>query len=97
MSSRIYCPTSGHSGTSRHTRGRMTGKGIGTMLLDGGIGGGSSYASVNDYMQTTGRNPNIASMGSSSGRGIGGGVKDKLESLVVSNQKRKPSNIKFKL
>lgn len=98
MSSKVYCPTSGHSGNSRHTRGRMIGKGIGTMLLDGGIGGGSSYQSVNDYMQTTGRNPNIASMGSSSGRGLGSSsMKDKLENLVVSNQKRKPSNIKFKL
>ena len=93
---RVYCPSSRYCGNSRHTRGVMRGKGIGTMLLDGGIGGGSSYESIDDYIATTGRNPNIASMGTRTGRGLGS-ISSKLESLQVKNQKTKPKNIKFHL
>tara|TARA_R110000751_G_scaffold44829_6_gene102259 strand:- start:453 stop:719 length:267 start_codon:yes stop_codon:yes gene_type:complete len=86
---RVYCPTSGHVGESRHTKGSMRGKGIGTMLLDGGMGGGSSYESVNDYIATTGRNPNI------SGGSLGGKITEKLGNLSVGRVK--PKNIKFNL
>jgi len=49
---------------NRHLQGcgynshfRPMGEGIGTVLLDGGIGGQSSYHSIEDYINTTKRNP----------------------------------------
>ena len=86
---RVFCPMSGHVGQSRHTKGKIMGKGIGTMLLDGGIGGGSSYESIDDYISTTGRNPNA------SGQGLGGRINSKLGGLTLGASK--PKNIKFKL
>tara|TARA_R100001224_G_C4005115_1_gene144204 strand:+ start:681 stop:956 length:276 start_codon:yes stop_codon:yes gene_type:complete len=89
---KVVCPLMGHSGKSHHLRGTVKGKGIGTMLLDGGIGGGSSYESVDDYIATTGRNPEV------SGSGVKKDLSSKLEKLVIMGQNsQKPKNIKFKL
>ena len=65
-------------------RHRLAGMGMGSMILDrGGAGGGSSYPTVEDYMDITGRKV--------SGEGLG----DKLGKLVVKPLVRKPKNIKF--
>jgi len=70
-----------------HTRG-MRGMGMGSVLLDGGLGGQSSYESVDEYISTTGRNP--YSTGGSLER-----MNRKLEALVPN--KKKPKNINFSL
>ena len=80
-----------------HTRGRMGGKGIGNVLLDGGLGGQSSYSSVNDFVETTNWNP------SSRSRAMGGmGLSNKIGKVLgeLNIQKpldRKKKNIKFSL
>ena len=67
------------------------GEGMGSVLLKvGGAGGGSSYPSVNEYENTTGRQV----------RGGGLGEKHlsaKLEKLMVKPLNKKPANIKFDL
>jgi len=72
-------------------RRKLMGEGMGSVLLNnGGAGGGSSYPSVNDYEQATGR------------RVAGGGLGEKhlsskLEKLMVKPLNKKPHNIKFEL
>jgi len=68
-----------------HLRG-IKGKGAQTLLLDGGRGGGSSYDSLTDYIDTTKVNPKSIGFGLES-------LGKKLESLSIKN--RKPKNIKF--
>lgn len=62
----------------------MLGKGMGSVILNrGGTGSGSSYDSVADYADTT-------------GRGLGkSGMADKLSKLIVKPVSKKPKNIKF--
>jgi hypothetical protein len=80
-----------------HTRGRMKGMGIGNVLLDGGLGGQSSYSSVNDFVETTNWKP------SSRTKAIGGmGLSNKIGKVLgeLNIQKpldRKKKNIKFSL
>jgi hypothetical protein len=80
-----------------HTRGRMGGKGIGNVLLDGGLGGQSSYSSVNDFVETTNWRP------SSRSKAMGGmGLSNKIGKVLgdLNIQKpldRKKKNIKFSL
>lgn len=80
-----------------HTRGRMSGKGIGNVLLDGGLGGQSSYSSVNDFVETTNWKP------SSRTKAIGGmGLSNKIGKVLgeLNIQKpldRKKKNIKFSI
>jgi hypothetical protein len=92
----IYAPLMRHSGFSRHTRGRMGGSGIVSPLLDGGLGAGSSYSSIDDYIATTGRNPGRVA----SGTGLGKSFTDKLGGLSAvkpETKSRKPKNINFSL
>lgn len=42
---------------SRQTRGSNQGRGIGAVLVDGGLGGQSSFYSVDDYVATTNASP----------------------------------------
>ena len=68
--------------------------GMGALLLDGGKGHGSTYHSVEDYLATTNRPKNEKSLGT----GLGAGhFKDKLDSLLVKSQPKKPKNIKFNM
>jgi len=61
----------------------MLGKGMGSVILNkGGTGGASSYPSVEEYQQTT-------------GRGLGGKLTDKLSKLIVKPVMKKPKNISF--
>ena len=86
---RTYIPGMKHFGLARHTRGKMEGKGIGAVLLDGGMGGASSYDGVDDYVRTTGVR----------GSGLGKSINSKLMSLNIQKApiKRKPQNINFSL
>lgn len=87
MAGKIFLSSSGCGIRTHHTRG-MRGKGMGSVLLNGGIGGQSSYSSVDDYITTTGRNP--YKTGGSLER-----MNKKLESLVPNKKKQK--NINFSL
>lgn len=92
--SRVYIPQSHHTGFTRHTRG-MVGKGASaSLLLDGGLGGGNSYSSIDDYVSTTGRNPLKIS-----GSGLAKSFTDKLSKLNIGKMpiSRKPQNINFSL
>jgi hypothetical protein len=93
----IFLP---HMPNVHMTRGhrQRQGRGMGSVLLNqGGAGSASSYESVDDYMETTGRQ-----LGSGLGLGIKSGVdrsglNRKLESLSVAPKKTKAKNIHFNL
>ena len=71
----IYLPT---KGSCQHSiTGHMKGKGIGSVLLDGGMGGQSSYSSIDNYIHATGRDPRVK------GRGLGK-IASKLSSLNIA-------------
>jgi hypothetical protein len=71
----------------------MKGKGVGAVLLNkGGSGAGSSYSSLEDYMETTGINPL-----QSKGKGLGK-MNAKLENLLIkTNKGKKEKNITFSI
>jgi hypothetical protein len=73
-------------GRNFHTKTLIRGGGMGSVLLNkGGVGVGSSYSSVEDYQNTTGRT-------------TVGGALDKLSHLMVKPlQSRKPKNIQFSI
>ena len=68
----------------------FNGSGYGTVLLDGGIGGQSSYSSIDNYIETTGRDPR------SGGKGLSDKINDKLKNLSIDN-KPKRKNIRLSL
>jgi len=91
--SRVYIPHSKHMGLTRHTKGDISGKGTSPILLDGGLGRGNSYSSIDEYVSTTGNNPLKVS-----GSGLAKSFTDKLTKLNVGKPiSRKPQNINFSL
>jgi hypothetical protein len=68
----------------------MSGKGIGTVLLDGGQGAWSSYRSIKDYERTTGRD--IPMKGSGLEK-----LSSKISGLSIIPPKKKKNNIKFEM
>jgi hypothetical protein len=64
------------------SRSRASGKGMGSVLLDGGTGGQSSYDSIDQYLDTTKRTK------------LGGGLGGKLDRL--SSHLTKPLAVKKK-
>jgi hypothetical protein len=66
---------------------QMKGTGIGSVLLDGGLGGQNSYTSMEDYKHTI------------NGKGLeSSNLGKKLIDLVIKPpSKKKPQNIKFNL
>ena len=91
----VYSPLMKHSSYARFGRGKMVGKGYSPLLLDGGLGGGSSYSSVDDYIATTGRNPTAVK-----GSGLAKSFTDKLGGLMAIKpplSSKKPKNINFTL
>jgi hypothetical protein len=66
------------------------GTGMGSVLLDGGAGGQSSYSSVDDFLATTKNTRGKKGMGLAD-------VGDKLEDLVVKPIHKKIRNIKFNM
>ena len=74
-----------------------SGTGVGAVLLDGGLGGQSSYSSLDDYVNTTGVNP-LARPTLSKGRGGLAKMNAQIENLLVKPKgKRKEKNINFNL
>jgi hypothetical protein len=79
----------------------MTGRGAPSFLLDGGIGGQSSYTSIDDYMNATGRDPYNNKMSRSqsipthtSGSGLADKIANKLSKLSLNKPLRaKKKNI----
>jgi len=90
MVNRIFRP---HTIQGRVITNKMRGSGMGSVLL-GSAGGGSSYASMDDYMRTTQR-------GKQMGYGLGGAIQRKLEGLAVKpadqKYKKRKQNINFDL
>lgn len=83
------------------TRKHINGKGAGAVLLtngQGGPGAGSSYSSIDDYINTTGVNPYYKET-NSLGRGLKS-MNAKIESLLVKSKKHNPKkekNINFNI
>ena len=84
------------------TRKHISGKGMGSVLLDGGLGTGgvgSSYSSLEAYIDATGANPYA---GQPKGLGIKSleSMNKKIESLLVKSKKHNPkkeTNIHFSI
>lgn len=85
--------------TMRHTKAtNVRGMGMGSVLLDGGLGGQSSYSSMDDYMNTT--NKLVGSV--IKGQGAKQPLKNiipRLEALsaLKSKKAKKEQNIKFSI
>jgi hypothetical protein len=85
-----------HSATAR-----IHGGGAPSFLLDGGIGGQSSYSSLNEYMNITGRDPYNNKMtrpqvipALRSGTGLADKIASKLSKLSLEKPKKaKKKNI----
>ena len=79
--------------------GGTIGCGIGGVLLDGGIGGQSSYSSLDNYIETTGRNPVTNTINRpqkiqlTSGSGLADKIAEKLSKLKLDKPKKKKKNI----
>jgi hypothetical protein len=79
--------------------GGTIGCGIGGVLLDGGIGGQSSYSSLDNYIETTGRNPITNTINRpqkiqlTSGSGLADKIAEKLSKLKLDKPKKKKKNI----
>lgn len=86
-----YLPKMNRTIISRHSRGTRKGKGVGSVLLDGGMGGQSSYPSIDQYLSITN-----APASSVIGRGLES-VKSKMENLMIKPSVKKVKNIKFTL
>ena len=91
-------PKSNYMGKTSQLRGAVIGKGIGNVLLDNGLGGTASYASRNDWMDTT----NWTEKGRDSvttGMGLGSKIGKKLAGLNIQKpvQGRKKTNISFSI
>lgn len=79
--------------------GGTVGCGIGGVLLDGGIGGQSSYMDLDSYMNTTGRNPLTNQINRKqdiqlkSGSGLADKIAEKLSKLKIDKPAKKKKNI----
>lgn len=98
----VYHPMIAFGGKSHQTRGKMQGKG-GSVLLDGGKGGQSSYSSIDDYISTTRSNPVLVGLTNMGGMGLSRQMvapmkkeqmNEKLKNMMI---KPKTKNIKFNL
>lgn len=66
----------------------VSGNGYGTVLLDGGLGGQSSYYGIDNYIQTTGRDPRNSQP--LSGNGLADRISKKLSNLNIAPPIAKP-------
>lgn len=102
MIHKIYFPTKGtgmHALTGRaYGKGALSathGCGIGAVILDGGMGGQSSYMGIDDYLSTT-KHKTKSTYADASGEGLGklsaklSGLTIKPISTVDKFKKRKP-------
>lgn len=65
----------------------FNGGGYGTVLLDGGLGGQSSYYGIDNYIETTGRNLGGKQ---SVGSGLDDKIRSKLSKLNITPPSSKP-------
>jgi hypothetical protein len=82
-----------------HHPAHNIGQGIGAVLLDGGIGGQSSYPSVEAYTEITGRDPytnKINRTQSIPALKSGSGLADKIASKLSKLSLEKPKKTKKK-
>ena len=63
----------------------FNGGGYGSVLLDGGMGGQSSYYGIDNYIETTGRDPRP-----SKGKGLDDKISSKLKNLNIAPPTSKP-------
>lgn len=68
----------------RTATGSFVGSGVGAVLLDGGLGGQSSYRSMDDYIETTKNNPYASSKSKPSGTGLADKIGNKLSKLNLT-------------
>ena len=100
-SSIVYMPKMTGGRVFRRTNGMsrpisFSGKGVGSFLLDGGMGGQSSYSSIDDYVSTVERpRPVKGGAISSSLAKIGGKLSDMMIKPEMGKSRRK--NINFSL
>jgi hypothetical protein len=71
----------------------ILGRGTGSFLLDGGMGGQNSYASLDRYTETTGMSPPLREI---KGKGLEK-LSAKISGLSITPPKKKKTNIKFEL
>ena len=78
-------------GQVMHSKGKhLSGSGMGSLLLNkGGAGGASSYIDIDDYIETTGRNPY-------KGSGMNSSDMSKLSQKLSKVNIKAPSNIRRK-
>ena len=86
-----------HSNAKMKTLTRsFNGAGYGSVLLDGGIGGQSSYYGIDNYIETTGRDPITNTK--VRGNGLADRISSKLSKLNISPpSKPKMKNITLSL
>jgi hypothetical protein len=75
---------------NRKVLGSGLGTGVGTVLLDGGMGGQSTYHSIEDYERTTGRNLAKSDL---SGKGLADRIGERLSKINIDTTKPKKKNI----
>lgn len=73
----------------------FNGAGYGAVLLDGGLGGQSSYYGIDNYIETTGRDPRKKI--SPSGNGLADRISSKLSKLNISKSNIAPPTSKPKI
>lgn len=73
---------------NRQVMGTGFGCGVGSFLLDGGMGGQNSYSSVEDYEETTGRKINTTK-----GRGLADKIGERLSKINIDKNIPKKKNI----
>ena len=82
-------------GRMKAISGKIThGRGMGSVVLDGGQGGQSSYDNIDQYIATTGVNP-YANQNKKSGTGLDA-LNKKLDGLNILGPKKK-KNIRMTL
>lgn len=84
---------------NRHSATARIHGGSASVLLDGGIGGQSSYSSIEDYINTTGRDPYSNQINRSQvipARKSGSGLADKIASKLSKLSLDKPNKPKKK-
>lgn len=77
--SHIFLPSTGNKINSLNRK--LVGSGTGTVLLDGGRGGQSSYSSIDEYIKHTG---NKVPSAIPKGEGLADRISSKLSKLNVS-------------
>jgi hypothetical protein len=86
----VYNSTRCHRFAGMSPKPHVQGRGMGAVVIrKGGPGAGSSYQDLDDYIQTTGNNPETYATTKISGMGISKKLSSRLEKLKLEPSKRK--------